>query len=265
MRNPLPDSGQARPERRAGLAPARRPQHRRQPVLRARLRAPRRAPPRARARAGCSCSRRAGTGSPACPVSQRATKLQVPVLAGWRTPYSFLGTPLVARGRPSASFPSCSWTACAARLTGVAVLDQMSRESAAWTAFEDAIAPRATWWPWPGATSTARPSPRMTPGRRCRCPHAGARTCAAPGGGSRSGSAPRWSSCQLEPDDKALARVPRGSRRPAGRARRAPRSPPSATHAAFFTDMCRALRAARPARADGHALRRAHPRHGHAC
>ena len=40
-----------------------------------------------------------GSDWAAClPVSQRVTKLQVPVLAGWRTPYSFLGTPLVAEG-----------------------------------------------------------------------------------------------------------------------------------------------------------------------
>ncbi len=80
-----------------------------------------------------------GTEWVACiPVSQRVTKLQVPVLAGWRTPYSFLGTPLVAEGAERV-LPRLVSEAQRGRLTGVTMLDQISRESAAWQAIEDGV------------------------------------------------------------------------------------------------------------------------------
>ena len=72
------------------------------------------------------------------PVSDRVTKLQVPVLAGWRTPYSYLGTPLVAEGA-EALLPDLLMDGLRRSLTGVAMLDQVPRESAAWRSFEDAI------------------------------------------------------------------------------------------------------------------------------
>jgi CelD/BcsL family acetyltransferase involved in cellulose biosynthesis len=72
------------------------------------------------------------------PVTSRATRLQVPVLAGWRTPYTFLGTPLVARGRERA-LPELLVEGMRGRLTGVAMLDQVPRASAAWAAFQDGI------------------------------------------------------------------------------------------------------------------------------
>jgi CelD/BcsL family acetyltransferase involved in cellulose biosynthesis len=73
------------------------------------------------------------------PVTSRATKLQVPVLAGWRTPYSFLGTPLVAEAGVR-GLPDLLLEGLRGRLTGVALLDQLPRASTAWRAFEDAIA-----------------------------------------------------------------------------------------------------------------------------
>ncbi len=80
-----------------------------------------------------------GTDWVAClPVSQRATKLQVPVLAGWRTPYSFLGTPLVAEGAERV-LPHLVSEVQRGRLSGVTMLDQISRESAAWQAIEDGV------------------------------------------------------------------------------------------------------------------------------
>jgi CelD/BcsL family acetyltransferase involved in cellulose biosynthesis len=80
-----------------------------------------------------------GTEWVAClPVSQRATKLQVPVLAGWRTPYSFLGTPLVAEGAERV-LPRLVSEVQRGRLSGVTMLDQISRESVAWQAMEDGI------------------------------------------------------------------------------------------------------------------------------
>ena len=80
-----------------------------------------------------------GSDWAACiPVSQRVTKLQVPVLAGWRTPYSFLGTPLVAEGAERV-LPKLVAEAQRGRLSGVTMLDQMSRESAAWQAMEDSV------------------------------------------------------------------------------------------------------------------------------
>ena len=81
----------------------------------------------------------AGSEWVACiPVNQHVTKLQVPVLSGWRTPYSFLGTPLVAEGAER-ELPRLLEEAQRGRLTGVTMLDQISRESPAWRAIEDSI------------------------------------------------------------------------------------------------------------------------------
>ena len=80
-----------------------------------------------------------GSDWTACiPVSQRVTKLQGPILAGWRTPYSFLGTPLVAEGAERV-LPKLVAEAQRGRLTGVTMLDHLSRESAAWQAMEDSV------------------------------------------------------------------------------------------------------------------------------
>ncbi|HEU0025134.1 MAG TPA: GNAT family N-acetyltransferase [Thermoleophilaceae bacterium] len=72
------------------------------------------------------------------PVTSRATKLQVPVLAGWRTPYTFLGTPLVAQGHEDA-LPELLLDGLKGRLSGVAMVDQVPRASGAWAALADSL------------------------------------------------------------------------------------------------------------------------------
>ena len=72
-------------------------------------------------------------------MSNRATRLQVPVLAGWRTPYTFLGTPLVAPGGERV-LPDLLLDGLRGKLTGAALLEELPLESAAWAALEDAIA-----------------------------------------------------------------------------------------------------------------------------
>lgn len=73
------------------------------------------------------------------PVSNRATRLQVPVLAGWRTPYTFLGTPLVAPGGERV-LPDLLLDGLRGKLTGAALLEELPLESAAWAVLEDAVA-----------------------------------------------------------------------------------------------------------------------------
>ncbi len=170
------------------------------------------------------------------PVSNRATKLQVPVLAGWSTPYSFLGTPLVAEGG-AAHLPELLADGLRGKLTGVAVLDQMSVESAAWTACEDAILSgdvvavarrdydRAAFAPDEAGAPLPLPSRRRADLRRTR------RRLE-----ERLGAEVEF--VQVEPDEQALTEFLRleasGWKGEAGTAFAA-----QATHAAFFKDMCR--------------------------
>jgi len=72
------------------------------------------------------------------PVTPRSTRLKVPVLSGWRSPYSFLGAPLVAEGAERA-LPDLLLEGMSGRLTGAAMLDQVPADSRAWAALEDAI------------------------------------------------------------------------------------------------------------------------------
>ena len=169
------------------------------------------------------------------PVSNRATRLQVPVLAGWRTPYSFLGTPLVAPGAER-HLPELLADGLRGRLTGVAVLDQISVESAAWTAFEDAILrgdvvavarrefDRAAFAPDQAGAPLPLPARRRADLRRTR------RRLE-----ERLGAEVEF--VQVEPDDQAIQEFLRleasGWKGEAGTAFAA-----QATHAAFFTELC---------------------------
>ena len=170
------------------------------------------------------------------PVTSRATKLQVPVLAGWRTPYSFLGTPLVAKGA-EAQLPDLLMDGRRGSLTGVALLDQVPLDSAAWGAFEDSIvrgdvvavarrefdraafAPEAPESPLP--LSAKRRADLRRTRRRLE---------------ERLGAEVEFE--QLEPDDHAIAEFleleASGWKGAAGTAVAA-----SATHAEFFGDLCR--------------------------
>ncbi|MBN1529063.1 MAG: GNAT family N-acetyltransferase [Thermoleophilaceae bacterium] len=57
----------------------------------------------------------------------------------WRTPYTFLGTPLVAPGA-EAALPGLLLEGRRGTIAGAAMLDQLPRASAAWRTLEDAIA-----------------------------------------------------------------------------------------------------------------------------
>jgi CelD/BcsL family acetyltransferase involved in cellulose biosynthesis len=170
------------------------------------------------------------------PVTRRATKLQVPVLAGWHTPYSFLGTPLVAPGGERV-LPELLVNGVRGSLTGVVVLDQISRDSAAWTAFEDAIAcgdvvavarrefDRAAFAPDDAGEPLPLPARRRADLRRTR------RRLE-----ERLGADVEF--VQLEPDDKTLREFlemeASGWKGEAGTAFAA-----RSTHAAFFSELCR--------------------------
>ena len=169
------------------------------------------------------------------PVNNRATKLQVPVLAGWHTPYSFLGTPLVAEGSER-HLPQLLADGLRGKLTGVAVLDQVSVESAAWTALEDAILhgnvvavarrefDRAAFAPDEPGTPLPLSTRRRADLRRTR------RRLE-----ERLGAEVEL--VQVEPDGQALEEFLRleasGWKGEAGTAFAA-----EATHAAFFTELC---------------------------
>jgi CelD/BcsL family acetyltransferase involved in cellulose biosynthesis len=73
------------------------------------------------------------------PVTNRATRLQVPVMAAWHTPYTFLGTPLVAPGGED-GLAELLLEGLRGTVTGAAMLEQIPQESVAWRALEDAIA-----------------------------------------------------------------------------------------------------------------------------
>lgn len=175
------------------------------------------------------------------PVSDRATKLQVPVLAGFRTPYSYLGTPLVAKGS-EALMPELLMDGLRGSLTGVAMLDQVPRDSAVWASFEDAIVrgdvvavarrefDRAAFArPQPGV-ALPLPSKRRADLRRTR------RRLE-----ERLGAEVEF--VQLEPDDEAIGQFLElevsGWKGDAGTAVAA-----HSTHAEFFMELCRRFAAA---------------------
>ena len=87
-------------------------------------------------------------------------------MAGWRTPYSFLGTPLVAEGAERV-LPRLLWEVPRGRRAGVTMLDQISRESVAWQAIEDGVG-RGDLVALAGVTSTVPPSCPRAPRRSCR-------------------------------------------------------------------------------------------------
>jgi CelD/BcsL family acetyltransferase involved in cellulose biosynthesis len=170
------------------------------------------------------------------PVSNRATRLQVPVLASWRTPYTFLGTPLVAPGGESA-LPDLLMDGLRGTLTGAALLEELPQTSAAWGAFEDAIArgdvvpllrrdfDRAAFLPNGNGSQLPLPSRRRADLRRTR------RRLE-----ERLGGEVEFAT--HEPDEEAIGRFlaleASGWKGEAGTALASQRS-----HAEFFTDMCR--------------------------
>ena len=193
-------------------------------------------------------------------MSNRATKLQVPVLAGWRTPYSFLGTPLVAEGGERV-LPDCSLDGLRGKLTGVALLDQMSAGERRLAVPRGRDRAGVTWWRWPGATSTARPSRPSGSGTSCRSP-------------ARRRADLRRTRRRLEERLGGEVEFVHGSSRTTRRSRQFLALEASgwkgeagtalrrrATHARFFTEMCR--RFARPGRLELMAMSLRGPDAGH--